>query len=424
MRDLRVSNRRSLWIAMIVGVALTSCDSTPVEFDDPDDPDPDDVPTRVVSVQVHVDPAGADLASALGWETGVPEAEVGLRALGTDEWVTMEADDSGLAAFEDISSGRYRLAGSRVLSSSEADAADSAVRGLGDGRIVEIQGDEEFTLEMLPDRGGGLVISELQESTPLPWETEGARHGGLAVEIYNGSDEVVFLDGMLVGSTYVWNTDTPTHPCTETHDFRQSPEGVYSVLIQRFPGEGSDHPLEPGGVAVIAEAAIDHRPVHPDLPDLREAQFEIVKAGAGNNPEVPDMDDVGPMGWTDTALFGGNAVFLAHAVDVADLPMLRDAHSGTDFVRIPAEVLADVVSRRTTYPDVADPDLCPGGMVHRSFDRLHFPRPTTETNQPRTTLQRRFLRYADDGRAILQNTNTSAVDFVLGERSLGTLPDS
>ena len=44
---------------------------------------------------------------------------------------------------------------------------------------------------------------------------------------------------------------------------RNDPQGIWADRIFRFPGRGTDYPLPPGSIALIAKSAIDHRQLYP-----------------------------------------------------------------------------------------------------------------------------------------------------------------
>lgn len=406
---------------LLITIVSGSCESPTIELYDEGTDDPQDVPTRVLEVHVSMDAEASELASALGWETGIPGVEVKIQPLGTREWITAGTDAAGVVRFEDVHSGGYRLAASRVLEAGEAADAGVEVSAFGGGKVVRVASaaDREESLILRADEGEGLMFSELGLMNPFPWEISGAVTGGAFIEIYNGSNQTVFLDGWILGVSYPHWRDS-ARSCEATEPLRLPPEGLHARLFQAFPGTGGDHPLQPGDVVVIAYGAADHRPVHPGFPDLSGADFEILAEGGTDNPGVPNMEDIGLEWWPRFALFASQPFFLARPVDPDALPTLEDPSDGRTYVRFPDWSIVDVVGMAAPLASEPDTRHC-GNMLRPELNSLEFPSPTWGHGKPEATIQRKGLRTAPDGRVILQNTRTAAVDFVMDYRNLGAV---
>jgi hypothetical protein len=386
-------------------------------------------------LQVHavVDPADSALADSLGWQAGVPGVEVHVLRNGTAEWIVQQTDSTGTVVFEGLTSGLYRVYGERVLSAEEAQAVGGVIRAFGDGRTLSVSGEANLELLLYADRPGSLVVSEFGIGVPLPWELGNISYfGGTFLELYNNSDATIFLDGMIVGHTFRALSDNPdpTVPwsCIPTEPIRTDPDGLYAGNMMAFPGGGSDYPIGPGETRVVAMSAVDHTPVHPTLLDLSGADFEIGSEGAGDNPAVPNMIDVGTKpylgGGVVPSFFGSGITFLSRPLDISALPVVLRDHLGYGYVLMPKEQLLDVVARSHIWPDMdlEYPPCIP--WLHRSFDRYQGPFYDISDNDAsaRLGVYRKALRVASDGRVILFNTHTSAVDLFYGERTPGTLP--
>lgn len=385
-----------------------------------------------LSVSVAVDPEDAALGVALGWEAGVPGAEVRLLRLGEATWESISTDETGVARFSNVLPGTYRLYATRTLTTAEAQGVGEPIRAFGDGQTLEIplNGQHTTELKLLADRPSGLVISELGNWIPPNQETGNKGYWeALYFELYNGSDRAVFLDGYVFAVSFFTGTSNPT-PCSVTAAARTDPTGVYIGQALQFPGSGSDYPIVPGEVKVIAVSAIDHTVVHPGLYDLTGADFEIRGVAAADNPSVPDMLDVGlepfvtpQNGASLTPLADSEWVYvLAEPFDPQSLPiMLRDGN-GRGFVRVPAALIVDAVSTGIVWPDfdLEFPQCAP--TVHPNFDRYEGGFALFGAPAPRATYQRRILRR--DALPVLQDTNTSAFDLVFTDPTPGTLPNS
>ena len=241
-------------------------------------------------------------------------------------------------------------------------------------------------------------------------------------EIYNNSDTTVYLDGMLWGHGFLF-TSVTGHSCETTEPFRNDPLGVWSWYFHQFPGSGSDYPLAAGQTAVVAMDAVDHSVVHPDLPDLTSADFELEGETDADNPDVPNMPEVGPvhnMYWKHGVRISCfNGCFLAQAADVESLVRQRDPFlSGSyDWVRIPMEFILDMVTTGSWTPSSDGFGPC-ANQVQRSLDRLV--RPLYDGYYHVTiAMQRRVLRIGASGYPVLQDVGVSFSDFEIAPRSPG-----
>lgn len=103
-------------------------------------------------------------------------------------------------------------------------------------------------------------------------------------EIYNNSSTVQYLDGVYFANLYpskstrnlpVWDGGTDNEVC-------------YAERVWKFPGNGTDYPLQPGESAVIAQFAANHQLdiYNPNSPvDCSHAEFEFNM----DNTRFPDQ---------------------------------------------------------------------------------------------------------------------------------------
>lgn len=118
-----------------------------------------------------------------------------------------------------------------------------------------------------------------------------------------------------------------------------------------------------------------------------------------------------------------DSYFLSSDVDVSSLPVAFRDHRGQAYVRISAEAISDVISFHALWPDL-DMDSPPcEPMIHERFDRyeLAIMEITPGSEIISESYQPRFLR-DESGRRILQDTNTTAADFILAPQTPGTIP--
>jgi hypothetical protein len=365
------------------------------------------------------------LAAALGWDGGVPNALISYyRIMEGTPIQTAEADSVGTLHLPDLLSGQYRFAAYRMLREEETGATDGRIRAFGDGLVVHVHPPQVVELRLRADQRGSVVISELRrggryEGPESPWPDYD--YFGY-FELYNNSDTTVYLDGMLWGHGFILNADG-VHSCVATEPFRNDPLGVWTLYFHQFPGTGSDYPLAPGQTSVVALDAADHSVVHPSLPDLSDADFELEGTADTDNPDVPNMPQVGPKYHS----YSGHGLpincqdgcFLAQATDLESLVRQRDPFfSGEyDFVRIPMQSLLDVVTTDIWDPSYDQWTPC-ATKVHRSLDRLESPEHEV-LYDPSIAMHRRVLAMATSGFPLLQDVGVSFSDFVLTTRSPG-----
>ena len=405
----------AVWLAAIALAAITACDTPGVTLVDPD------VVTGQDSVTFHVGLEDSVLAQALGWEDGVPGAEVQLhRVVDPFQPHILYTDSAGNAHISNLLPGLYKIAGYRVLSDDETGPTGGIVRAFGDGFKQRIGGTARVSLELATDRQGSLVVSEVY-------------YGGLThandyysanfTELYNNSDTTVYLDGMLWGYAF-GRSYSAVLTCEDNEAFREDPAGLWSLEFHQFPGSGRDYPVAPGQVVTIAQDALDHSQVDPTLPDLSHADFELEGSADPDNPDVPNMPARGPT----TNPFGhGMAVgpyrvmFLALPVDVASLET-KVHMNGRRYVRIPTERILDVRNgvMETLDSDPAKylPTYYCLNWVNREFDRLESAVVYYPDHNNKDSVHRRVLRTVA-GRTILQDLNTSRLDFFIGQYSPG-----
>ena len=376
-----------------------------------------------LTVRVGVASEAADVARALGWTDGVPGAEVRAHRIGTDfAWETAMTDDGGTAYLPHLVSGRYRLAVYRPLTDDESATAGVAALASGSTVGVAARGSEHVA-ELVPNRTGSLVISEVYAPSPLVAEIRYNFH--MYFEVYNNSDRTVFLDGLAFGRVLLSDIATSSVSCSRTAPFRRDPEGVWGYFLHRFPGGGGEHPLAPGTAAVVARDAIDHSVIDPRFPDLSHADFELFGSGDVDNPDVPNLPETGLAPWFDghgMLFWQSHTLFLAYELDIESLDrrVLIEGDDHENF-RVPAAHIVDLL-----WLDAADAfqdrmfELC-DGIVHGSFDQLGggFPPQPSDLS---LSVQRIRLPGPEGAAGRLQDTNVSAVDLVAAPATPGTIP--
>ncbi len=416
--QMRALKRILLGTATAITLAvLTSCDTPGVTLVDPELAGNGDR-----GLTITVDLEDSTLAQALGWENGVPRAEVQLhRIVDPFQPHTVYTDSAGYAHVLNLLPGLYKIAGYRVLNEHETGPTGGIVRAFGDGFKQRISGAGKVSLTLATDRQGSLAISEVYGGGST-WENYGYFWARFS-ELYNNSDTTVYLDGMLWGYAFGKSYSNPL-TCVENQAFREDPAGLWSLEFHQFPGSGRDYAVAPGQVVTIAVDAVDHSQVDPTLPDLSHADFELEGSADPDNPDVPNMPSKGPTAHLlgHGMLAGARRVmFLALPVDVSNL--VTQVHvNGRRYVRIPTERILDVTHGARESPNsgaLTLPTYHCLNWINREFDRLESVE-YHPGDDNRISMHRRVLRTVG-GRTILQDVNTSRVDFVIGLYSAGRI---
>ena len=392
---------------------FAACDTPGVTLIEPDVTVDD---SAIVTFQVHLEDSA--LAETLGWSNGVPNAFVFIQRVAEPfEPDTLVTDNNGEASYPNFLPGQYKVAAQRILSPGEALITGGGVRAFGDAWNQNINRGQTVPLELTADNAGSIVFSE--------WYKGGTVDGYMFAhftELYNNSDSTVYLDGMILGAVWGVVGEIPDLSCAESEPWRNDPLGIWSAGMHKFPGSGRDFPLHPGEAASVARDAVDHSVVYPGLPDLSDADFEFEGTADSDNPDVPNMPYVGlvadPIGHGIHIL---GTMFLAEALDVETLERRR-CFRGNEYARVPTERILDVVRLVSGYNYSFEQMMPPCGLVApRSLEQLaggEFYEPWEDLS---LALHRRILRMNTRGRFVLQDVNTSFLDFVLGQRNPGEI---
>lgn len=244
-------------------------------------------------------------------------------------------------------------------------------------------------------------------------------------EIYNNSNEVQYLDGVYFAQLYPTNA-TRTLPIW---DGGIDDNVCYAERIWRFPGTGTQYPLQPGESVVVAQFAANHQLdiYNPNSPvDCSHAEFEFYPF----NNRLPDMPainmehyfydgkaETGGLYQFLTPVFGGaftifrvpegsdwdpvnNALYQAHEVNKSAIK-----------AKIPISYVLDAVEciNNESYSDAKRvPAVLDAGMtwIGSTYVGLSVARKVlTEDGEP---VKR------ENGAIILQDTNNSTDDFERG----------
>ncbi len=110
-------------------------------------------------------------------------------------------------------------------------------------------------------------------------------------ELVNNSDQVQYLDQLIIGAYTLSGTQTAENAWQAAGILdRYNASSCYTIA---FPGNGTDYPLEPGESVLVANTATTHISEGYDLPDLASAPFEVFnpdQTGGDIDYEATNMD--------------------------------------------------------------------------------------------------------------------------------------
>ncbi len=291
------------------------------------------------------------------------------------------------------------------------------------GNITNYSIDRHATIEvdMQGSVKGSLVFSEIYFCGSKP-ELGFSYFRDQFYEIANNTCEVQYLDGLHFGHTDAidFNKTRPIWPESDSGRY------IYLDRVWKFPGNGTDYPLQPGESCVIAQFAANHKLeiYNPTSPvDCSIAEFEFNMNNA-NYPDQPafDMEHVYYNGNSImmgmqylTSVFGtGYVIFRIPEEDVWDpvadtsLQAKNAADSWSDiYAKVPLEYVVDVVEgiRNESYVDAKNiPAVLDAGFVSigDTYKGLGVVR-RLDTDTP-----------SSNGAVLYKDTNNSTEDFDCG----------
>jgi hypothetical protein len=228
------------------------------------------------------------------------------------------------------------------------------------------------------------------------------------IEIFNNSDEILYIDGKYLGLAE--SVSPAAYPASE------NPDSIYMRQICQFPGNGTEHPVQPGGSIVIAaKSARNHQESALNTVDLSNADFEVKVMEGSGNPDVPMLPIISNSTKIQTLnlISGGpNAVVLFETdEDVLSWPEVyqRGKTSGEMFRRIHKSVVIDGVEC-LKKPAQTDPDVNTK-RLQAEIDAGYITITAINGNN-HESVDRKVSRY-ENGRYYLSDTNNTSVDFVV-----------
>ncbi|MDP2302770.1 MAG: DUF4876 domain-containing protein [Ignavibacteria bacterium] len=355
------------------------------------DPKPE-VTEREVNFQLVLKDNSGLMNSIYGTDF-VRNATVTLKSNFLGEEYTFESDSNGVINVNKVISDVYLVTANRIITPEEmviasGTAASNVKLTNKNNRIIELNASNNnlIVVEMEMIVGSSpLIISEIYASGP---SGSGLYYHDKYVEIFNQTDSVLYLDGLIIAVVY--------YSGYLGLNFVNDPAYIHSKSIWSFPGNGTDYPIQPGQFILCAQDAIDHRINAPNSVDLSHADFEFYKDDAPDvdNPAIPNMIRIYQDAGNDW-LIAGERGALVLAKFSADSLLPYDDH-----FLIPYTAVLDGVE----YLD--DPTRLDKKILNQGIDAG-----ATGSIQFYTGKSMERLLISDLGRKILKDENNSSVDF-------------
>lgn len=330
--------------------------------------------------------------------------------------VSFETNTNGVAQFT-LVSGIYTFS---VVHETE----EFAFNGLLENTTVAA--DQSLTVTLVASSlSGGLVFKEIYYSgSPIEGNTGTTAYlSDTFTEIYNNSDEVIYLDNIGFGVLDPVVSNNPSPWVDENGNLPDRlPLFGYSFY---FKGSGTDYPLAPRTSIVIAQDGIDHQtdpagnplsPVNLGNADWELYVGDINKGKDADAPGVPNMELLHTTTTTafdaSYSVFGGAMVIFRFpentdpadfASNEANLSTKPGTTSSTQYLRIPKEYIIDVVecvNHDTNKRNKRVPSDLDAGYTFIS----------SGTYSGKSV--RRKVKQVIDGKAIYKDTNNSTEDFL------------
>ncbi len=208
---------------------------------------------------------------------------------------TEHTDNLGVLHLTDMPSAVYQI------SARKKHPIDESIRIVGSITNIEVVSGTpiDITIEAKPISSSGISINEIYSSGPV---NNIYFFYDQFIELYNGSGETKYLDGM-----QVFRVTSPRAYCA---DARTAPElGVPggdwngdgnihgATYAFKFPGRAGEknYPFLPNTFVVLAQDAYDHRKAVPKSIDLSHADWEFVNQFDAidiDNPNVPNLTNI------------------------------------------------------------------------------------------------------------------------------------
>lgn len=321
--------------------------------------------------------------------------------------IVAEMNSSGIIIFPMLEPGFY----SATLSKSFV--RETKKYNLNGMIELEVFSSIKSKLPVVLSTSSALVIKEFYYSGSLTPAGK-AYYSDQYIEIYNNSEEMLYVDGISIveHESYATGTNFWTNMSDKT----------VVKMIWTIPGNGEDYPLYPGTSIILAKDPLDHKDDpngNPNSPvNLGNADFEFwVYMAAGYDIDMPNspnlIEDLFTYRGSDVAFHvkGGSAIAIAkialdpdERTDYINNNLVRkDNYSTRWYCAIDNEMVIDAVE--VVFDE--------GHAVYKRFPlELDAGYTYVPAGSKSGKCIRRKIKTIIDGRIVYQDTNNSTEDFI------------
>ena len=317
----------------------------------------------------------------------------------------------GLAAIS-LEEGMYKI-------SATQETSDFYLNGITENLTVQPSGVNNWDLHLVAtSKKGGLIFKEIYY-TGSKTESGSSYYSDQFHEIYNNSDEVIYLDGLCIGLTLPLGSTATTWVNPDGSIMDRIPTTFHALM---FPGTGQQYPLQPRTSVVLAMDAIDHKtdplgnPLSPV--NLANAQFETFIEAPGKDTDAPQAANLIVMYTTAASMYDWLHSVFGQGVILYRLPTGLDWQT---FVANTDNFMTQPGSTSTTkYLMVHKDWVIDGVECNRPEEDKRFKRLPTSVDAGMTWSMatynsksvRRKAEKILDGKVIYKDSNNSTNDFI------------
>lgn len=372
---------------------------------------------------------------------------------------TLETNDDGVAHFENVIPGTYKINISKKMLPAEYLATfgtalqDNEINfnGTQEGVIVNLNV-PSTSVELKAARVGDLVIKQIYYAGSHA--TQGASFRDQFIEIYNNSNLVMYADGLYIAQLYGKSNTTVNATSLANGQFDWSKslgmtlgnaantDYVYADYVLKIPGNGTQYPIQPGESIIIAQNAVNHKAplvdntgnpiniINPDLTvDLSIADFDAYlgdfKLSIGDTVfktdiQNPAVQDVEIAYWGRSGYWNANNDFLIDNLgrdsfaifktndfssfqNYSDPSVSAIANNTKFYIQIPTNIIIDGIDLQHYSPNSQRPKMLPSSVDASAINCDASFNSQAVMRKTKTTI---------NGRIILEDTNNSINDFV------------
>lgn len=276
--------------------------------------------------------------------------------------------------------------------------------------------EETVSLQLTRSETNALVIKEIYYAGCLGREGEGYK-ADQYITLYNNSDEVLYLDGLCIAVVDpAANIESPWMKYT---DMKRIP---VNDLAWQFPGNGKEHPLQPGKETTIATNAVNHTGgdyQHANSIDLSKVDWAFWDSSLSRQDITPGVrplklfSNLNPNVWMYALPAIGPTIMVFRIAGVTAEEYAANPDNRENKPQYPVKTKFFLMIPQEWVIDCIE--------CVENADRLSYKRVPNELDNGATYLPNglysgesiiRKSSIAKDGRIIYQDTNNSANDMV------------